>query len=158
VRPTLKAAVSTLLLVSLLLTLPSPGSTKTKPKPKKHRVTWAIRADRVCATRYARPVAPPKKRTKTHMRRYVRRITTQTAAVVKKHSAIRVKRRKAETRALRREKAVLAQLKKVSRDLRGGVTKKFKRDYRKLKSMYNPLARSFAAVRAPHCAYVIRPV
>jgi hypothetical protein len=157
-RPILKAAVSTLLLVSLLFALPSPGSTKTKPKPKKHRVTWGIRADRVCATRYARPVPPPRKRTKTHLRTYIRRITTQTAAVVKRHSAIRVKRRKAETKALRREKAVLVQLRKVSRDLRGGVTKKFRRDFRKLKSMYNPLARSFAAVRAPHCAYVIRPV
>jgi len=158
VRPALKAAVSALLLVSLLLALTPPASTKTKPKPKpKHRISWAIRADRVCATRYAHPVRPPRKRTKAHLRTYIRKITTQTAAVVKRHSAIRVKRRKAETKALRREKAVLAQLKKVSRDLRFGVTRKFKRDFRKLKRMYNPLARSFAAVRAPHCAYVIRP-
>ena len=158
-RPTIKAAVSTLLLGSLLLALTPPASTKTKPKPKpKHRISWAVRADRVCATRYARPVRPPRKRTRAHLRPYIRKITTQTAAVVTRHSAIRVKRRKAETRALRRERAVLAQLRKVSRDLRGGVTKKFRRDYRTLKSMYNPLARAFAAVRAPHCAYVIRPV
>src|SRR5262249_39809022 len=118
VRPTIKAAVSTLLLGSLLLALTPPASTKTKPKPQpKHRLSWAIGPARWSAPRPPRPVGPPRKRTKAHLPPYIRKTTTQTAAVVTRHSAIRVKRRKAETRALRRERAVLAQLRKVSRDL-----------------------------------------
>lgn len=119
--------------------------------------TWAARADRVCAVWFAHPVSAPKTRTKARLVVYVRRMQTQIAGVVKRHGAIRLVRRKAETRALNLERALLRQLQTVTRDLHSGVTRKFKRDFARLTAKFDPLARAFAAVRAPSCAYITRP-
>ena len=133
-----------------VLALPALGAAKG-------RETWAARADRVCATGFAHPVSAPKHQTKAQLTIYVRRLQTQIAAVVKKHQAIRLVRRRVDTRALELERALLRQFQTVARDLRAGVTIKFKRDFATLKAKFDPLARAFAAARAPSCAYIIRP-